>query len=88
MNTLGLPNVVYMADVYHLLDPVLPKQFRLEWFDLIQTNIKIMIFSKTKDQFNEHYDKAMNLLQNREKRQMKHKSSLRDFESLNDTYAT
>ena len=45
-----------------------------------------MIFSKTKDQFNKHYDKSKNLLQNRGKRQMKHESSLREFESFKETY--
>ena len=28
-NTLGLPNAIFMADVYHLLDSVLPKKFVL-----------------------------------------------------------
>ena len=25
INTLGLPNAIYIADVYHILDSVLPK---------------------------------------------------------------
>ena len=77
-----------MADVYHLLDSVLPKQFGLECFKLIQYNIKKMIFSNTKEKFDEHYQQAINLLQNKEKRQMKHETSLREFENMKETYAT
>ena len=87
-NTLGLHNAIYMADVYHLLDSVLPKQFGLECFKLIQYNIKKMIFSNTKEKFDEHYQQAINLLQNREKRQMKHETSLREFGNMKETYAT
>ena len=87
-NTLGLPNAIFMADVYHLLDSVLSKQFGLECFTLIQNNIKKMIFSKTKEHFDENYHKAMELLQSRDKRKMKHESSLREFESQKETYAT
>ena len=48
-NTLGLPNAIFMADVYHLLDSVLPKKFGTECFNLIQSNIKQMIYSNTKE---------------------------------------
>ena len=87
-NTFGLPNAVYMADVYHLLDSVLPKQFGSECYNLIQSNVKQMIFAKTKERFDEHYKQAMDLLENREKRQMKHETCLREFESMKETYAT
>ena len=56
-----------MADVYYLLDSVLPIHFGLECFNLIQTNIKKKIFSKTKEQFDKKYYKGMEFLQNREK---------------------
>ena len=87
-NTLGLPNVIYMADVYHLLDSVLPKQFGTECYNLIQTYIKQMIHSKSKSGFDEHYNKAMDLLCSREKRQMRYESSLREFESQKESYAS
>ena len=61
-NTLGLPNSIYMTDVYHLLDSVLPKQFGAKCYNLIQTHIKEMIYSKTKSGFDEHYNEAMDLL--------------------------
>ena len=67
-NTLGLPNAVYMADVYHLLDSVLPKQFGSKCFNLIQSNVRKMIFAKTKERFDEHYKQATDLLENREKK--------------------
>ena len=47
-----------------------------------------MIFSKTKEQFDKNYHKAMELLQSRDKRKMKHESSLREYESQKATYAT
>ena len=87
-NTLGLPNAIYMSDVYHLLDSVLPKQFGAECYNLIQTHIKLMIYSKTKSGFDEHYNTAMELLCSREKRQMRHESSLREFESQKESYAS
>ena len=39
-NSLGLPKAIFMADVYHLLDSVLPEKFGSECFKLIQSNIK------------------------------------------------
>ena len=89
IDTLGLSNAVYMADIYHLLDSVLPKQIGSNCFNLIHSNIKQMIFSKTKEGFDKHYyDQATKLLQNREKRQMKHEIYLREFETLKETDAT
>ena len=87
-NTLGLPNTIYMADVYHLLDSVLPKQFGAECFNLLHSNIKQMIYSKTKEGFDDNYNKGMELLIQREKRQMRHESSLREFESQKESYAS
>ena len=87
-DTLGFPNAVCMADVYHILDSVLPKQFGSDYFNLIQSNIKQIIFSKTKEGFAKHYDHATKLLQSREKRQLNHETYLREFESLKETYAT
>ena len=46
-NTLGLQNAIYMTDVYHLLDSVLPKQFGAKCYNLIQTHIKEMIYSNS-----------------------------------------
>ena len=65
-NTLGIPNVIYMTDVFHLLDSILPKKFGIDCYNLISDNIKEMIYSKTKDGFDAGFDKALELLQTRD----------------------
>ena len=87
-NCLQLPNAIFMADVYHLLDSVLPKKFGVECFNLLQSNIKQMIYSNTKQGFDENYEKAMDLLQKRDQRNAKHKTSLQEFERQKESYAT
>ena len=65
-NTLGLSNAIFIADVYHLLDSVLPKKFGTECFNLIQSHIKQMIYSNTKEDFDSNYMKALELLHHRD----------------------
>ena len=45
---LRLPNPIYMVDVFHLLDSILPKKFGIDCYNLISDHLKQMIFSKTK----------------------------------------
>ena len=47
-----------------------------------------MINSKTKEGFDDNYNKAMELLIQRENRQMCHETSLREFESQTELYAS
>ena len=42
--SLGLPNTTYMADVFHLLDSILPKKFGIDCYNLISDHIKQMIY--------------------------------------------
>ena len=87
-NCLQLPNAIFMADVYHLLDSVLPKKFGLDCYNLLQSNIKQMIYSNTKQGFEDNFKKGMELLQNRDHRNVKHESLLQEFESQKESYAT
>ena len=87
-NNLQLPNAIFMADVYHLLDSVSPKRFVVECFNLLQSNIKQMIYSNTKQGFEDKYKKAMELLQKRDQRNVKYESLLQEFEKQKDSYAT
>ena len=87
-NSLGLPNAIYMADVFHLLDSILPKKFGIACYNLISDHIKQMIYSKTKDGFDEAFNKAMEMVKTREQRYAKHESSLREFENMKDSYAS
>ena len=47
-NSLGLPNAICMADIFHLTDSILPKKFGIDCYNLISDHIKQMIYSKTK----------------------------------------
>ena len=47
-----------------------------------------MIYSKTKDGFDEAFNKAMEMVKTREQRYAKHESSLREFENMKDSYAS
>ena len=73
-NCLQLPNTIFMADIYHLLDSVLPKKFGVECFNLLQSNIKQMIYSNTKEGFGDNYEKAMDLLKKRDQSHIKHET--------------
>ena len=64
-NNLGLPNAIYMIDVFHLLDIILPKKLGNDCYNIISDHIKQMIYSKTKDCFDEGYKKAWEMLQSR-----------------------
>ena len=87
-NSLGLPNAIYMADDFHLLDSILPKKFGIDCYNLISDYIKQMIYSKTKEGFDKGYESALNVLKNRDNRYARHESSLREFEELKNTYAS
>ena len=87
INCLQLPNAIFMADVYHLLDSVLPKKFGLDCYNLLQSNIKQMIYSNTKQGFEDNFKKGMELLQKRDHQNVKCESLLQEFESQKESYA-
>ena len=47
-----------------------------------------MIYSNTKQGFEDNHKKAMELLQKRDQRNVKHESLLQEFEKQKDSYAT
>ena len=87
-NNLGLPNAIYMADVFHLLDSILPKRFGVDCYNQISDHIKQMIFSKTKDGFDGGFDKAINVIRSKEQQHAAHESALYEFADQKDSYAS
>ena len=85
---LQLPNAIYMADVFHLLDSILPKKFGIDCYNLISDHLKQMIYSKTKEGFDSGYKVALDMLQNRDQRYAKYESSLHEFVEKKDSYAS
>ena len=47
-----------------------------------------MIYSKTKDDFDKGYNKALAMLQSRDQRHAKHESSFQDFAEQKDSYVS
>lgn len=87
-NRFGLPNAIYMCDMWHLFDSILPKRFGLETFNNLKTYLKDMVYSRTQTLFEEAYNKAMNVLLQNELRNENLEENLRKFYNERSTYAT
>ena len=87
-HSLQLPNAIYMADVFHLLDSILPKKIGVDCYNLISDHLKQMIYSKTKEGFDSGYKAALDMIQNRDQQYAKYEKSLHEFAENKDTYAT
>ena len=87
-NKFGLPNAIYMCDMWHLFDSILPKRFGLETFNNLKTYLQHMVYSRTQALFEEAYNKAMSVLQQKESRNENVEENLRKFYNERSTYAT
>ena len=77
-----------MCDTWHLFDSILPKQFGISTFELIKPYLQPMCYSKTESQFEESFNKAMNILQQKPDRDENLEEQLRKFYNERSMYAS
>ena len=87
-NKFGLPHATYMCDTWHLFDSILPKRFGVPTFTLIKSYLQLMCYSKTEVQFEEAFNKAMNILQEKSDRDENLEEQLRKFYKECSMYAS
>ena len=87
-NKFGLPNAIYMCDTWHLFDSILPKRFGISTFELIKPYLQLKYYSKTESQFEESFNKAMNILQQKPDRDENFEEQLRKFYNERSMYAS
>jgi len=87
-NKFGLPHATYMCDTWHLFDSILPKRFGIVTFGLIKSYLQLMCYSKTEVQFEEAFNKAMNILQQKADRDENLEEQLRKFYNERSMYAS
>ena len=87
-NKFGLPNAIYMCDTWHLFDSILPKRFGIDTYNLIKTYLQNMCYAKTESQFEQAYEKGMEILQDKSSRDENHEQQLRKFYNERNMYAS
>ena len=87
-NKFGLPNATYMCDVWHLFDSILPKRFGNETFNAIKTYLQSMCYSKTESHFEQAYNKAMKILQDKPSSTANSEDQLRKFYNEKNMYTS
>ena len=77
-----------MCDTWHLFDSILPKRFGVDTFNCIKSYLQSMCYCKTEAQFEQAYDKALQILQSKPNRNEHLEEQLRKFHNEKDMYAS
>jgi hypothetical protein len=83
----GCVNAKYITDYWHLFEKSLKERFGISILSLINDNLRSMANAYNEDNFDHHFNAAMQILRRKNPRDAEAENKLKEFAEEKDTYA-